>query len=202
MKFAENLRFLRKQNHISQNNLADYLGYKSFTTIQKWEDGSATPPYKVIVRIADFFAVETEELMHQSLSAKTKSEIPVLGFVRGGQPVFAEQQYTGLEHVFPDDARHSDCFYLEVVGDSMKNARILPKDLLYVKKQNYLNSGDIGVILLDDSEATVKRVIYKDDLMILQPENDDYQPVILTLEDQKKRNVQIIGKVLHNRIKF
>lgn len=58
------------------------------------------------------------------------------------------------------------------------------------------------MILLDDSEATVKRVIYKDDLMILQPENDDYQPVILTLEDQKKRNVQIIGKVLHNRIKF
>ncbi|MGI6608402.1 MAG: LexA family protein [Erysipelotrichaceae bacterium] len=202
MKFAKNLRHLRKLNNISQNELADFLGYKSFTTIQKWEDGSATPPYRVIVKIADFFAVETETLMHQDLSVNMKSEVPVLGFVRGGQPIFAEHQYIGLEHVFPDDARHSDCFYLEVVGDSMKDARILPKDLLYVKKQNYLNSGDIGVILLDDNEATVKRVIYKNDLMILQPENKEYQPLILTAEDQKKRNVRIIGKVLHNRIKF
>ena len=55
MKFADNLRYLRKQKHISQNELADYLGYKSFTTIQKWEDGSATPPYKVIVKIAAFW---------------------------------------------------------------------------------------------------------------------------------------------------
>ncbi|MDI9541169.1 MAG: S24 family peptidase [Bacillota bacterium] len=202
MNFATNLRYLRKRKNISQNELADYLGYKSFTTIQKWEDGSATPPYRVIVKIADFFGVETEELMHQNLPLNLKTQIPVLGFVRGGQPTFAEQQYIGFEHVFPDDARHSDCFYLEVVGDSMKDARILPQDLLYVKKQNHLNSGDIGVFLLDDSETTVKRVIYKNDLMILQPENEEYQPIILTAEDQKNRNVQIIGKVLHNRIKF
>lgn len=202
MKFAENLRHLRKQNNISQNELADYLGYKSFTTIQKWEDGSATPPYKVIIKIADFFGVETEELMHHNLLINLNAEVPVLGFVRGGQPIFAEQQYIGFEHVFGDDAKHSDCFYLEVVGDSMKDARILPNDLLYVKKQNHLNSGDIGVVLLDDSEATVKRVIYKNDLMILQPENKEYQPIILTAEEQKRRNVQIIGKVLHNKIKF
>ncbi|NLZ75694.1 MAG: helix-turn-helix domain-containing protein [Erysipelotrichia bacterium] len=202
MKFAENLRHLRKQNNISQNELADYLGYKSFTTIQKWEDGSATPPYKVIIKIADFFGVETEKLMHHNLLINLNTEVPVLGFVRGGQPIFAEQQYIGFEHVFGDDAKHSDCFYLEVVGDSMKDARILPNDLLYVKKQNHLNSGDIGVVLLDDSEATVKRVIYKNDLMILQPENKEYQPIILTAEEQKRRNVQIIGKVLHNKIKF
>ena len=68
----------------------------------------------------------------------------------------------------------------------MKDARILPQDLLYVKKQNHLNSGDIGVFLLDDSETTIKRVIYKNDLMILQPENEEYQPIILTAEDQEK----------------
>ncbi len=202
MKFAKNLRFLRKSKQISQNELADYLNYKSFTTIQKWEDGSATPPYKTIVKIANFFGVETEELMHQDLTNFYQSKVPVLGFVRGGTPSFVEQQYLGYEDIYPNEDRHSDCFYLEVVGDSMKNARILPNDLLYVKKQNYLDNGDIGVFLLDDNEATVKRVIYKDDLMILQPENEDYQPIILTLEDQNKRNLQIVGKVLHKRIKF
>ena len=96
MNFATNLRYLRKRKNISQNELADYLGYKSFTTIQKWEDGSATPPYRVIVKIADFFGVETEELMHQNLPLNLKTQIPVLGFVRGSQPTFAEQQYLVL----------------------------------------------------------------------------------------------------------
>ena len=103
---------------------------------------------------------------------------------------------------FYDDGKYSDCFYLEVVGDSMKDKRILPGDLIYVHKQSYLENGDIGVILLDNNEATVKQVFFRNDKMILQPANDNYQPLVLDHNEQKERNVQIIGKVLHNRIKF
>ena len=202
MEFAGNLRYLRRLNHISQNELADHLGYKSFTTIQKWEDGSAVPPYKTIVRLAEYFQVEVEDFMHSDLSAAIKSEVPILGIVRGGEPLDAQQQYIGFEHVYPDDARHPDCFYLQVVGDSMKDARILPGDLLYVHRQDYLDNGDIGVVLLDNQDATVKQVFYRDDCMILQPANEAYSPIILSKEDMQNRNVQIIGKVLHNRIKF
>ena len=48
MKFNEHLKQLRKDKGYSQNDLADHFGYKSFTTIQKWEDGTAMPPMKVL----------------------------------------------------------------------------------------------------------------------------------------------------------
>lgn len=201
MSFAKNFRYLRRNRGYSQNYVADELGYKSFTTIQKWEDGTTTPPYSTIVRISDMFGIPVETLMHGDLSQPYNSEIPVLGTVRGGAPITADQQYLGFEHVVPDDARHPDCFYLQVVGDSMKNARILPGDYLYVQKQSHLDNGDIGVVMVDN-EATVKKVLFQDGNLILQPANEAYQPMILTPQQQKDLNVQIVGKVLHNRIKF
>lgn len=202
MSFAENMRYLRRRNNLSQNQIADLLGYKSFTTIQKWEDGSAVPPYKTLQKLADIFGVDVDQFMNDDIVYEDNSTIPILGVVRGGEPIFAENNYIGSEHVFPDDARHPDCFYLQVVGDSMKNARILPDDLVYVHKQNYLDNGDIGVFLLDNSEATIKRILYRNGNIVLQPENDDYSPIVLSAQDVLTRNFQIVGKVLHNRIKF
>ena len=201
MNFKTNLRYLRRKNKCSQNQLADDLGYKSFTTIQKWEDGSAVPPYTVINRLADYFNVTVDEIMHADLSNIPVTEVPVIGVVRGGEPLLADQNYLGYEHVMPDDTTHGQCFYLEVVGDSMKNARILPGDLVYVRKQDYLENGDIGVVMIDN-EATVKQIFYRDGNMVLQPANDDYQPIVLTAEDLQEKQVRIIGKVLHNRIRF
>lgn len=202
MSFAENIRYLRYKNHLSQNELADMLGYKSFTTIQKWEDGTTTPPYKTIVKLSCILKYDVEKLMSATLNDEESGEVPVLGIVRGGEPIYADSNYIGMEHVYPDDARHSDCFYLEVVGDSMKNARILPGDLIYVHRQDYLDNGDIGVFVLDNNEATVKRIYYRNGNVVLQPENDEYEPIVLTAADILSRNFKILGKVLHNRIKF
>ena len=202
MNFKANIRYLRKINGISQQQIAQYLGYKSFTTIQKWEDGSSIPKYDTLKKIADYFNISVNDLTDKKLGSNDENMVAVLGVVRGGKPIDAIEQVLGYEHVFYDDGKYSDCFYLEVVGDSMKDKRILPGDLIYVHKQSYLENGDIGVILLDNNEATVKQVFFRNDKMILQPANDNYQPLVLDHSEQKERNVQIIGKVLHNRIKF
>lgn len=70
MFFKENLRYLRKKNHLSQVDMARMLDYKSFTTIQKWEDGSATPKYDVLIRIADHFNVSIDDLLRKELKEK------------------------------------------------------------------------------------------------------------------------------------
>ncbi|MDD6467291.1 MAG: S24 family peptidase [Erysipelotrichaceae bacterium] len=200
MSFQENLRYLRKQAHHSQQELADLLHYKSFTTIQKWEDGTSCPPYPIIKKIAELYHVPVEDIMDQDLQTHPVT-IPILGTVRGGEPILAAQQFLGQEMVLEKEATNGEYFYLEVVGDSMKNARILPGDLLYVRKQDVLNNGEIGVVLVEE-EATVKRVYFKENKMILQPENDDYQPIVLTAEDIEEKQVQIIGKVIHNKIRY
>ena len=200
MPFSDNLRFLRKKAQHSQEYLAQQLNYKSFTTIQKWEDGTSKPSYAVISKIADIYNVTVNAIMEQDLTIQS-TQIPILGTVRGGEPIYAHQQTLGYEMVDVQETQNGEYFYLEVVGDSMKDDRILPGDILYVRKQNTLNNGEIGIVLVDD-EATVKRVYFKNNQMILQPSNENYQPLVFDIKDLEQHQVQILGKVIHNKIRY
>ena len=198
--FSENLRYLRKQAQHSQEYLAQTLNYKSFTTIQKWEDGTSKPPYKVIAKIANLYHVTVNDIMEKDLTSQPQA-IPILGTVRGGEPIYAQQHIQGYELVENEESNNGEYFYLEVVGDSMKDDRILPGDILYVRKQSTLNNGEIGIILVDD-EATVKRVYFKNKQLILQPSNENYQPLVFDEEQLQNHRVQILGKVIHNKIRY
>lgn len=68
MVLGKNIRYLRKQKDMSQDKLAELLGYKSFTTIQKWESGVAEPPFKTLAKIADLFQVDVDTLANDDLS--------------------------------------------------------------------------------------------------------------------------------------
>lgn len=198
--FSENLRYLRKQAQHSQEYLAKQLNYKSFTTIQKWEDGTSKPSYAVIAKIANIYNVSVNDMMEKDLTIQIPT-VPILGTVRGGEPIFAQQQIQDYEPVEPQETNNGEYFYLEVVGDSMKDDRILPGDILYVRKQNTLNNGEIGIVLVDD-EATVKRVYFKNNTLILQPSNDNYQPLVFDEQQLQQHQVQILGKVIHNKIRY
>ena len=59
-----------------------------------------------------------------------------------------------------------------------------------------------GIVLLENDEVTLKRVFYKDGDMILQPENDAYEPIVVPLKDVMDRRVQILGRLVHNKIRY
>jgi len=198
--FEKNMRYLRKQFGLSQQDLADAFGYRSFTTIQKWEDGTSIPAYDILQRLADRYLVSVDELMHKDLT-KQKIKVPILGIVRGGEPISAEENILDYEEVETKEYQNDEYFYLKVVGDSMKDARILPGDLLYIHRQAYLDNNDSGVVLIDN-EATVKYVTFTKDKMILKPANPDYQPIEINAELINTKQVKILGKVIHNKINF
>jgi len=197
MDFKEKIKTYRKDRGLSQQDIADYFGYKSFTTIQKWEDGSSTPPAKTLKRLAEFFGVSVEDLITES----KKIAIPILGTVRGGLLRLAQDEWLGQELVPVEESLGGEYFYLEVIGDSMINARIYPGDLVYVKRQPIVESGTIAVVLVGD-EATLKRVYYKDNGIVLHPENPKYEDMIYTQEDIEEKNIQVIGEVIHSKIRF
>ena len=147
------------------------------------------------------YNVRDDDIMNKDMKNYAPINIPILGTVRNGKPILAEENVTGYENVTLEETENGEYFYLEVVRGSMKGVRILSGDILYIKKQNYLNNKDIGIVLTDN-ETTVKRVIYKNDNMILQPENDNYKPIILTKENLAIGEVEILGKVIHNKIQF
>lgn len=197
MDFKEKIKTYRKDRGLSQQDIANHFGYKSFTTIQKWEDGSSTPPAKTLKRLAEFFGVSVEDLISDS----EKIAIPILGTVRGGLLRLAQDEWLGQELVPVEESLGGEYFYLEVIGDSMINARIYPGDLVYVKRQPIVESGTIAVVLVGD-EATLKRVYYKDNGMVLHPENPKYEDMVYTQEDIEEKNIQVIGEVIHSKIRF
>ena len=193
----EKLKQLRKERGLSQQDLAFHFGYKSFTTIQKWEDGSSLPPTKILTQLADFYHISVEELM----SPQRRTAIPILGTVRGGPLRDATQEFKGFEYVDEREGSSEEYFYLEVVGDSMINARIQSGDLVYVHRQNQVENGTIAVVLVGE-EATIKRVVYADNQLILRPENPKYNEMIYTQVDCETKPIRILGKVIHCKIKL
>lgn len=107
-----------------------------------------------------------------------QGQIPLIGTVRAGTPIFAVENLDGYYPLPPNFIGFKDDFFaLRVSGDSMINAGIYDKDVIIVKKQNYAENGEIVVALVDDS-ATVKRFYLEKDKIILHPENDEMEDLI------------------------
>lgn len=196
MKFSENLRYLRKLNKMSQNDLAERLGYRSFTTIQKWEDGTSFPKVENLNALAGIFRVELDHLLNVDLRAE-KVAVPILGEVKAGYDMYADENILGYEYCDLKDYGAGEYFYLKVRGDSMKEDRIEDGDIVYVKRQDYLEKRDIGVFLLEDQEVTIKRADFEDDHIILHASNPKYRDRRYELSD-----VKVLGKVLHSKVLF
>ncbi len=119
-------------------------------------------------------------------------ELPILGRVAAGEPLLAEENVEGTFTISRDWVNGDEAFLLKVQGESMINAHILPGDYALVRRQTTAQSGDIVVALVND-EATVKRIHFKPDEVILQPENPAMPPIHVK---QGEKSFQILGKVI------
>jgi repressor LexA len=116
------------------------------------------------------------------------STIPIVGTVSAGLPILASENIDGYFPIPVDYLPNNDTFMLRIRGNSMINAGIFNNDLVLVNQQPTAENNDIVIALLDDS-ATCKRFFREDGHVRLQPENDEYEPIIV-------RNVKILGKVI------
>ncbi len=117
----------------------------------------------------------------------TYKEIPLIGTITAGTPIFAYENIEDYYSIPTSMARGKDMFMLTVKGDSMINAGIFNNDKVIVEKREYAENGEIVVALLEDS-ATVKRYFKENNRIKLQPENDNYKPIYA-------ENVHILGIV-------
>ena len=122
----------------------------------------------------------------------------MLGNVACGEPIFASEEHGYYAKASSDV--YAD-FCLTARGDSMINARIFDGDLLFVRKQESVDDGEIAVVLIDD-EATVKRVYFnrEDGILTLMPENPTYKPMRYT--GSQLDRVRILGKVVSGQYKI
>lgn len=127
-------------------------------------------------------------------------KIPILGVIRAGEPILAEENIIGYEYEDKKELNGDEYFYLRVTGDSMNKSRIQEGDLVLVRRQSDVDSGDIAVVLVGDEEATLKKIMKVDGVIVLQP--DSYNPIHKPRIISKDENIRILGKVIHAKIKF
>ncbi len=118
--------------------------------------------------------------------------IPLLGVVTAGQPIFAYENYEDY-YTFPvSEFRGDELFMLRVQGTSMIDAGIMDGDKIIVRRQPNADNGDIVVALVCEEEsATVKRFYLKDSHVVLHPENEALSDMIY-----EPHQVSILGKVV------
>lgn len=116
-------------------------------------------------------------------------QVPIIGSICAGMPMFAEQNIIGYMPT-PTECKDSECFYLQVNGDSMEPT-LANGSLVLVKHSPNFSNGDICAVMIDD-EATLKRVYKNDGKIELVPDNPKYPRMVYT-----NGNIRVIGTVLH-----
>lgn len=194
MNFKEYLKRYKGKMGVSNEYIASQLGVNR-STVTRWLKGDTkvTNP-EVIEKLSFILGVDVESL----INSEERYEKPVLGEVKAGYDLLIDENFEGYEQVTQDDYYRGD-FFLRVVGDSMSGAHIHDGDLLYVKKCNDVPSGTIAVVLINRSEVTVKKVIKKEGLLILEPANPSVDIRYYSQEEVESLPVEIIGKALYSR---
>ncbi len=102
-------------------------------------------------------------------------QVPVMGRIAAGTPIEAIQNNTHNISVPPEMLANGEHFALEVRGDSMIDAGIFDGDTVIINKRQTANNGDIVVALIDDEEATLKRLRKKGKSIALEAANPAYE---------------------------
>jgi repressor LexA len=126
--------------------------------------------------------------------ARREREIPILGNIAAGAPIFAVENREDVIPVRPEwlAAKGGDVFALRVRGDSMIEAHIADGDLVLVRKQESAAAGDIVAAMIDQ-EATVKRFATEGGAVVLKPEHPTMKPIVV---DPQRADFRILGKVI------
>lgn len=201
METHENIKLLREKNGLSQEELAAKVGYKDRSSIAKIEAGLVDLSQSKIASFAAALHVSPAQLMGISdygnvdipesiIPMPKMRKIPLVGTIACGVPILAleniEDEVDIPEHV------HAD-FALRCKGDSMINARIFDGDIVYIRKQEMVENGEIAAVLIDN-DATLKRVRLFEDHIVLEPENPQCRPFVYWEEEMN--SVHIIGKAV------
>ena len=193
----KNIKKRREDLEMTQSQLAEKAGYADKSMIAKIEKGLVDLSQSKIEIIANALSTTPRSLMgwddlpsYSNVHPVTTRKLPMLGSVPCGEPVFMSEEYEF--QVDTTDEIKAD-FVLKCKGDSMIGARIYDGDIVFVRKQETVENGEIAVVAVED-EATLKRFYKYNDLIVLRAENPAYKDMVFAPSDHKQ--IRILGKAV------
>lgn len=202
------LKRLREEKEMTQAELGKALEI-SPSAIGMYEQGRRTPDIPTLKKIASYFNVSLDYLLGnspakaaQQQSAGRGVRIPVLGRVVAGIPIEAVEEILDYEEITPELAASGEFFALKIRGHSME-PRMMEGDVVIVRRQDDVESGDVAIVLVNGNEATVKRVKKQEDGITLIATNTSvYEPHYYSNKEIEELPVRILGKVVELRGKL
>ncbi|MBP3342273.1 MAG: helix-turn-helix domain-containing protein [Peptococcaceae bacterium] len=197
----------RKQLGLTVDEVAMKLG-KNRATVYRYESNDIeNMPATVLEPLAEILDTTPAFLLGYDTTSNVKiadvmsitniiplpqtKKVPLLGSIACGEPITAVENIDSYVDM-PDEVVAD--FALTCRGDSMIDARIYDGDIVYIREQPEVENGEIAAVLID-GEATLKKVYYQKNKIILQPENKKYEPLVYVAEEIL--DVRILGKAVY-----
>lgn len=200
MSIGDNIKKLRESKGLSQVELGKIAGV-SDKAVSTWENNIKTPRVGVIQKLSDYFGVSKSDIIedvndiiskYDNVSPISKQKIPLLGEIACGKPIYADEH---IECYIEAGTNVQADFCLKAKGDSMIGARILDGDIVFIRKQDMVEDGEIAAVIIEN-EATLKRVYYdkENNLLKLVAENPNVATMVYSGEELNQ--IHILGKAI------
>ncbi len=206
--FTEKIKDLRLSRGLNKRQMSELLEMP-YTTYNNYETGTREPNSDVLKKISQIFSVSVDYLIGNSTFKHGSIDLfspeittdtvtfPVIGSIAAGYDEIAVEDWSGETVEIPvaylKGRKKEEFFVLSVHGDSMYPLYMDGDKVLILKQSTLERSGDIGAILYDSENATLKKVEYVkgEDWLRLIPINPEYQPK--TIEGAALEECRVLG---------
>lgn len=208
---ASNIKHLRQRKNITQKQIASYCD-KDGSLISYWENGTREPNAVDLSKLSTLFNVPVDTLLLKDLrfdnaeliNALFDTKIPVLGTIKAGIPIEAQQDICGYIDIPSEWLRGGKKYFaLKISGDSMET-KYQDGDVVVIEQTSDLekiNNKDC-VVMVNNSDATFKHITVTDDSIVLNPLNSKYSLKVYTREQVATLPVVVLGVAREKRVKL
>ena len=183
---------IRKQKNMSISELARKTNVAK-SSVSLYFHKTRKFPLNRIYDFANALGTSAENIL--DITPKNVDRIvnvPVIGTIVCGTPINTEQNIDSYREEASSRLPNGDCFFLQWQGESM-DPTIPNKSFVLVNPHTHVEDGEIAAVLVDgDSKVTLKRVKHQGNIVLLIPDNNSYDPIILS----KDFPGRIIGKAI------
>ena len=200
MTTGERIKMLRKEHNLTQEELGAKIGVQK-AAIQNIKRDSLIKLAQCLDTSPEYL-LGWEDMPNNVEIADTSNyvNIPIIGRVAAGLSCFAETNITDYEPVNKNDVRGDEPFvFLRVVGDSMYPL-FMEGDLVLVRCQSSVDSGSYAVVMIDEEDGVVKKIVYGPDFIELHSINPMYP--VRRFENEDVTRIRVFGLVREIKRKF
>ena len=198
MELKDIIKDYKYRHQLTNDEIAAQLGVTK-SPVSRWISGD-------VKRIQEETLSRLNALLGYNIDPIIKGKSvhlkrPILGYAKAGYDMYAQENYIGDEEVTEEDFYKGD-YFLQIQGDSMIGSGIMDGDLALIKQCSTVSSGEIAVVMIGDDEVTVKKVIKKPDMLVLEATNPLTENRYFSQQEIQQLPIRIIGKVIYTKTYF